>query len=61
MGEILFSGWCFVFELDQCFAKVAWHVCMEFSIFIVPLNGDTNVFCCFSVNCDLVLCFQHID
>ena len=39
-----------MFVSRECLLEIAWHMDMGFAIFIVPLNGESDVFCCIVVH-----------
>ena len=48
-------------ESDVSFIKVTGHVGMYFPIDVVPLNGESNVFCCFFVHCHWIILSNRVD
>jgi hypothetical protein len=42
--------WRFMLESREPLVEVAWHVDMGFSVFKVPLDGESDVFICFLVH-----------
>ncbi len=51
---ILFSG--LIPVNSKSFAQIPWHWCVDFPIFVVPFNRESNVFCC-CANYYLLGCF----
>jgi hypothetical protein len=33
-------------------------MCVDMVVFEIPFYGETNIFCCFTINCDVVILFQ---
>ena len=42
--------WRFMLESCKRLCKVSWHVYLGFSVFVVPLNCESDVFLCFLVH-----------
>ncbi len=52
---------CLVLEKNEGFVQIPWHTRVDLVVFEILFEGSTNIFCCFPINCDVVILFQHIN